>query len=112
MNKRDYYIYQEDLVKINPDKKDVSISEIVKRLNSFCKPGMKKMRTVQITNYMLEKNFLFENEQGSKRPTTKGTILGIRVEERKDEFETIYFVNLYNERAQMYIYDHLYDIIL
>ena len=46
-----------------------------------------------------------------KRPTLKGKLLGIEVREIIDENGQVYEVNLYNNRAQMYILDNLYEML-
>lgn len=50
------------------------------------------------------------NEEGYKRPTIKGKVLGISVEKIVKENKE-YMVNQYNRRAQSYVLDMLYDMI-
>lgn len=112
MQKKEFYIYQEDLIKYEIQKEFVSISQLVEDINiKYCDEDMKKLRTTAITDFLQSQGYLFVNETGRKRPTRKGKILGISQGFILDETENKYQVNLYNERAQRYILDNLYDII-
>lgn len=112
MFKESFYIYQEDLVKIVPTEEGKCVSEIVQCLNTYCMTNMKKLRTTQITNYMVDKGYLCEDERGIKRPTLRGRMLGISMGKRKNESNEEFSVNVYSKKAQMYIYDHLYEMLL
>ena len=112
--KKDFYIYQEDLIKYEILTNEITISDLVIDLNrKFCVEGMKRLRTETITDYQEIKGYLeFEQEERKKRPTTLGNLLGIYVRHQLNEKEDIeYDVNIYNRNAQKYILDNLYRII-
>ena len=111
MDKKAFYIFQEDLVKITPSDSGVCITEIVNLLNLYCSPNMRKLRTVQISSFLVKKGYLYEADKGVNRPTQKGKLLGIYIGRRESKANNTYLVNLYNGRAQQYIFDHLYDIL-
>lgn len=110
--KEKFYIFQEDLISLEPLEKLVCISEIVMRLNElFCAENMKKLRTEIITDYLQKNKYLEVNDNQRKIPTKRGNILGIVTEERKNSKGDMYEINLYNIKAQQYIFDHLYDML-
>lgn len=110
--KREFYIYQEDLIEYNVCNSDVSITEFVQRLNkTFCSEGMKKLRAEQITDYLVKKGFLEKNADKTKVPTTKGKLMGIGREERIGKDGTRYKVITYTPKGQLYILDQIYKII-
>ena len=112
--KKKFYIYQEDLIKYQVAYEAIGISQFVEALNDmFCVNGMKKLRTNQITDFLLKQGYLyFDEDEERKRPTLKGKMLGIQIGQTKDENGKTIRVNLYNARAQQYILDRFYDIIL
>ena len=105
MNKKDFYIYQEDLIRYKISQSNITISQLVEDLNKYyCQENMQKLRTEKITNYLSAKGYLFLNEEMKKRPTLKGKLLGIEVERITQKNGQLYEVNLYNERAKKYIF--------
>lgn len=111
MDKKEFYVYQEDLIRYEINKDLATISQLVGELNlKYCMEDMKKLRTTQITNFLKSQGYLYLDETGRKRPTRKGNILGINVGYISDEMENKYQVNFYNKRAQGYILDNLYDV--
>ena len=110
MKKRKFYIFQEELIKMEIDRNGVCITDLVRMLNMYAMSDMKKLRTTQITDYLVRKGYLQE-ECGNRRPTKRGAWLGITVQERKNENKEVYWLNMYGEKAQRYIYDHLYEMI-
>ena len=78
MGKKEFYIYQEDLIKYKESQVPVNLSKFVKDLNiKFCEEDMKKLRTEKITTFLVERGYLLEGEERYRRPTTKGKLLGI-----------------------------------
>lgn len=77
----------------------------------LCVSYAQKLRTEIITNYLMRNGYLTITDSDKKRPTLKGKLLGIEVgmitDKRGQEIEA----NLYNERAQNYILDNLYEMI-
>lgn len=113
MDKSEFYIFQEDLIRIRPYEKAMSISEIVGDLNNrFASENMKKLRIEIVVNYLIKKNFLYLDENNKKKPTQKGSILGISIKENINSNNEKYTCIIYNEKAQQFILDHLYEMIL
>lgn len=57
MKKREFYIYQEDLVRYRTKRNCVTISQLVGDLNeNYCVENMLKLRTETITNYLKKKD--------------------------------------------------------
>jgi len=112
MQKRDFYIYQEDLIKYSVTKENVTISKLVEDLNvKYCENDMRRLRTETITNFLIKQGYLFRDKNARKRPTLKGKILGIEVGYILDEDGNKYLTNLYTMKAQKYIIDNIYDMI-
>ena len=112
MEKRKFYIYQEDLIRYVIKEDYTIISRLVQDFNNkYCEEGMKRLRTQSITDYLVVKGYLVVGESGKKIPTKKGELLGIKQEYIIDEKGEKHKVNLYNRRAQEYILDNLYKII-
>lgn len=112
MVKKEFYIYQEDLIKYELKEEFLTISKLVVNLNvKYCESDMKKLRTETITDFLLMKGYLYLDKDTYKKPTLKGKILGITRGEISDKEGNKYSVNLYNLRAQKYIIDNIYDIL-
>lgn len=112
MGKRKFYIYQEDLIRYSVGRETVTISQMVEDLNEkFSQEDMQKLRTETITNYLTVNGYLTIIDTGKKRPTFKGKILGIEVGHITDKNGQELEVNLYNNRAQKFILDNLYEML-
>ena len=112
MSKRKFYVYQEDLIRYKVSREFSTISQLVEDLNKrYSQKGMQKLRTDTITNYLYVMGYLFVDDKNRKRPTKKGKLLGIKVDRIIDKERKEYEVNLYNERAQKYILDNLYEML-
>ena len=112
--KKDFYIYQEDLINYEITTNEITITDLVMDLNcKLCMDGMKKLRTEAITNYLQSKGYLeYDQEKRKKKPTILGNLLGIDVRRRFNKERNIeYDVNVYDRNAQKYILDNLYKII-
>ena len=112
MNKKKFYIYQEDLIRYMVSQEPWTISQLVEDLNKrYSQEDMQKLRTDTITNYLHAKGYLTIDDRNRKRPTQKGRLLGIKVDRITDTEGKEYKVNLYNARAKKYILDNLYEMI-
>lgn len=112
MAKRKFYVYQEDLIRYKIVQETVTISQLVEDLNKkYSQDDMQKLRTETITNYLTNNGYFVVNDNGKKRPTFKGKILGIEVGYITDKGGQEIEVNLYNDRAQKFILDNLYEMI-
>ena len=112
MNKKKFYIYQEDLIRYEVGTGTLTISQFVAILNKeYGVQGMQKLRTDTITNYLCDKGYLVIDDKNRKRPTSKGNLLGIEIGKTVDKLGNEYEVNLYNDRVREYILDNLYEMI-
>ena len=112
MGKKQFYIYQEDLIKYKESQVPVNLSKFVKDLNiKFCEEDMKKLRTEKITTFLVERGYLLEGEERYRRPTTKGKLLGIFTDNILDKTGQERLVNFYTSKAQRYILDNMYEIL-
>lgn len=111
MDKKDFYIYQEDLIHYKPYEYDVSISEMVCELNKrFVSSDMKKLRLEQIIDFLIERDILSQ-EDNKKMPTSKGNLLGVSIKEKINSKSEKYNCIVYDKAAQQYILDHLYEAL-
>lgn len=112
MKKRKFYVYQEDLIRYRVRQEKITISQLVEDINAkYCQEDMLKLRTETITNYLTVNGYLAVSDAGKKRPTLKGKLLGIDAGLMTDKSGQEIEVNLYNERAQNYILDNLYEML-
>ena len=112
MKKKEFYVYQEDLIRYRVKYEKVTITQLVEVLNAmFSQEDMKRLRTEIITNYLTTNGYLTITDSDKKRPTFKGKLLGIDVGVITDKTGREVEVNLYNEKAQNYILDNLYEMI-
>ena len=93
----------------------VKISEFTDYINSvISRPGMKKLKTTQITNWLVEQEMLkiIEDDDGKMKKVVdkKGWMIGIRTVKMRSDKGIIYPVNLYSPQAQNYIIGHLIQI--
>ena len=74
MNKKKFYIYQEDLIRYMVSQEPWTISQLVEDLNKrYSQEDMQKLRTDTITNYLHAKGYLTVDDKNRKRPTQKGS---------------------------------------
>lgn len=112
MAKKKFYVYQEDLIRYRFLQATVTISQLVEDLNKkYSQEDMQNLRTETITNYLTANGYLTVSDTGKKRPTFKGKILGIEVGHIIDKSGQEIEVNLYNNKAQKFILDNLYEMI-
>ena len=92
----------------------ISISKIAYNINKILNEDMKKIKATQITEWLLQHGYLQEStekETSHKVCTDKSVELGITIVQKVNEFGNVYTVNLYNEYAQRFIYEHINDIL-
>ena len=110
--KREFYIYQEELVGFKLSDDTLTLSEYVKILNdTFCEPDMKKMRVEKVISYLIAHRFLKRNDRNMLVPTIKGKLFGIFQEERVCRSGDRYIVNIYPNCVLKYLTDNIYSII-
>lgn len=115
VKKTDFILTEKQLSEIPFSKLPVGVTNFVELINSLIdEHEMKKLTTVPITSWMVDKGYLFEltDEYGNKRkvPTEEGKYIGLTAETRQGT-RGEYTMVLYNEDAQRFVIDHL-DVIL
>ena len=111
-----FYISEEDRKKIVLSKEPIPISMFTYRINALVdEKKMKNIKASQITAWLMKEGYLdeIEAEDGRKFKVLneKSTMIGISSEKRESAYGRVYAVNLYDERGQKFIIDHLGDII-
>ncbi len=102
--RRDISIYPEGL----------SITKFVEIINGVARePNMERLRGRQVTSWLLKNGYLSYQKLGDKdfrMPTEKGTGIGISAHEYTTDGRP-YMINVYDANAQVFILDHIDDII-
>lgn len=109
--KHPFYLSHEDRAKFNYSDAPIAISEITKRINELVNEDkMSKLSYLHISEWLVSLGVLVvtTNEDGkpTRRPTPKGTELGISIERRQGQGRE-YTVVLYSRAAQQFILDNL-----
>lgn len=114
--KMEFYLNDEEKASFEFSKTPISISALVYSLNGMKGSYVKKLRAVDITNWLLEKGYLEQREMinGNKYKVTtkKGNEIGIINEKRENSYGNVYSVNLYNEMAQRFVVNNLDNILV
>lgn len=78
-------------------------------------PGMKKLKTTVITDWLLEKGFLekYTDPDGKSRrvPTKNGLMIGLSAQVRQGQYGE-YQAVFYNADAQQFVLDNLCDMLV
>lgn len=116
LNKPTSHLPASEMQKVVISKIPLSISEFTYNINVIIDSlGMKKIKATQITWWLTEKDYLQEDERGKtphKVCTNKATEIGIYTAEKRNKYNNLYYVNLYNDVAQKFIIDNINDIYL
>ena len=111
----EFIITPEQLSKFEFSDHSLSITEITKRINSLIDTlYVKELKTKAITEWLVEVgmlNNIMVNNKTRKRPTETGINIGISVEEKVNQYGTIYQGVFYNLNAQHFIIDNIDAII-
>lgn len=93
----------------------VSISKLVYHMNSLCEPYMRKIRAVEITEYLQKYGYLkteeMDNGRNYKVATERGHRLGIVNEKHTNKYGNDYSVNMYDKNAQKFIVNNIEKIL-
>lgn len=91
------------------------VSEIAQEINRVIADNQtRRFRATWITDWLEEKGYLTQNEIGDRVATEAGKRLGITSRHKKwsgDDGAQEYYVNLYPEAAQEFIFQHLDEIL-
>lgn len=110
-----FVVHPDQLAKIQVSQEPVRITQLVERINTAVEnPGMKKLSTTAVTNWLLMKGFLQvqQTPDGKNRrvPTANGYALGLSVETRQGQYGE-YQAVFYNATAQQFVLDNLSAIL-
>ena len=115
IKKVDFAITPEQITKIEIPRYPIRITEFVEMLNDAVDaPEMKKLKTTKITDWLLEKGFLYKepDPDGKSRrmPTEEGKKLGLTTAPRRGPAGDQMAV-YYSRQAQMFLLDNLEAIL-
>lgn len=106
-----FYLTPEQKKMIPVSTDPLTISVITHGINALVSPSMRKIKTTQITNWLVSQGYLqvVTDTDGKEYKTIneKSKSIGMSTEERMTKHGRIYQVVTYNENAQMFIIDHL-----
>ena len=93
-------------------RKELSITNICKRINiNLIHGNTRTITAVMVNSWLIHKGYITTSiDTKDKVATVMGNQLGIRTEKRIGSSGEEHMVNLYNERAQQYIFDSLPEI--
>ena len=110
--KRDFYVFQEDLIGFKLGIDNVTLSEFARIINqTFGSPDMKKLRVESLIEFLVKKKMIRRDETGILIPTLKGRAVGINQQTRINTSNKEYMVNVYSKNVLSYILDNIYKII-
>ncbi len=114
INKISFYIKREDLEKYEYTTEGITVSEIVKKINSLIDTTyMKKLKTTDITGWFECIGFLTKIETEGKvhkLPTELGRKMGLFTESRQGLYYA-YEVVLYKRKMQEFIIDNFESLL-
>lgn len=108
---RPFAVDMEQLSKVRISQEPVRVTQLVEMISAVVDhPQMKKLSTIVITNWLLEKGFL-EKQTGpdgksTRIPTHDGLMLGLSTQTRQGqhgEYQAVF----YNAAAQQFVVDNL-----
>lgn len=114
--KYDFFLSDEEKSKVEITKESINISTLTDTINEVIDTNyMKKLRASVITAWLQKEGYLkvVENEDGKmfKVVTEKADSIGIFSEPKVSKFGSKYEVNLYTERAQLFIIENIDKIL-
>lgn len=113
--KKDFFITEEELRRVNPVQEPVRITQFVELvMNAINDPDRKRLGATTVTDWLLEKGFLSKQTDAdgkTKRlPTAMGERIGLTVRVREGQYGT-YQAVYYSEEAQRFLLDHLMEML-
>lgn len=109
-----FSITRDDIPRIQISKEALPITHFCEVISeSICHDNMKKLSRKPIINWLIENEYLLEEEVGGvkrKRAGKKASQIGI-YEEKRTGYKGEYLVVLYSEDAQRYIINNLINIL-
>ena len=108
-DKKPFSISEDELKNYNYSYTPISLSEILRRINSLTSTeNMKKLTYRDVMDYLLQEDYMeiatLDDGKSSKLPTAKGRELGIRQETRDSKYgKSSYIAITYDSNAQEFI---------
>ena len=101
----------EQIAKVQISQEPIRVTQLVDRISEAAgDPGMKKLKTTVITDWLMEKGFLEKqtDPDGKSRriPTRNGLMIGLSTQTRKGQYGE-YQAVFYNVEAQQFVLDNL-----
>ena len=106
-----FFITDEQIsqLKIFPDARKVS--EIANEINrAAAENGTRKLSATKINDWLEAEGYLYKNETFNRVATEKGKLIGITSQIRRKENGDEYYINLFSENAQSFVFRHLSEI--
>lgn len=111
-NDTDFFITDEQISELRTFSYNCKVTEITNEINRVTAENMaRKMAATWINDWLEAEGFLCKSDLRSRKATEKGEKLGIFSEYRKHDNGNEYYINLHNEEAQRFIFNHIIDII-
>nr|MBQ8243959.1 hypothetical protein [Oscillospiraceae bacterium] len=106
-----FAINMDQISKVQISPEPVRVTQLVDRISEAVDdPGMKKLKTTVITDWLMEKGFLEKqtDPDGKSRrvPTQNGLMIGLPTQTRQGQYGE-YQVVFYNADAQQFVLDNL-----
>ena len=106
-----FFITMDQIAKVRISREPVRVTQLVDMISEAVNnPGMKKLKTTVITDWLMEKGFLEKqtDPDGKSRrvPTRNGLMIGLSVQVRQGSSGE-YLAVFYNADAQRFVLDNL-----
>lgn len=106
------YITEEQIAELNVYSYNCKVSELANEINRvMAANGTRNLSATWINDWLETEGYLCQSELRSRIATEKGKQLGITSKYRKADNGNEYYINLYTEQAQKFIFDHIDEII-
>lgn len=106
-----FVINMDQIAKVRISQEPVRVTQLVDMISEVVNnPGMRKLKTTAITDWLMEKGFLEKqtNPDGKSRrvPTQNGLMIGLSTQTRQGQYGE-YQAVFYNADAQQFVLDNL-----
>ena len=106
-----FSLTMDQIAKVQISQEPIRVTQLVDRISEAAgNPGMKKLKTTVITDWLMEKGFLEKqtDPDGKSRriPTRNGLMIGLSTQTRQGQYGE-YQAVFYNAEAQQFVLDNL-----
>jgi len=110
-----FVINVDQIANVQISQEPVRVTQLVDMLSKAVNnPGMRKLKTTVITDWLVEKGFLVKlmDPDGKSRrvPTQSGSMIGLSTQTRQGQYGE-YQAVFYNADAQQFVLDNLSDML-